>query len=378
MRDNFQILCQVYYRPSRAFSAALDRGSLLFAAVVAVLVSLPLSATVAIIPLAGLFVPASIAIIAAWDVLGSTSVALRRDYAPLLICVLFSAATAFLPLALASLLARPLLGASLRPGLLVSAGSCALVYFLILAILAVRAVSGTNAAHGTGAVLGGLAATAFGYFAYEAIGRFLYFLASPLVLFWIFMVWRPDFSSLAAGLRSRQNFRRQLEASTLNPRDADAHYQLGLIYQQRHNYAEAIARFQNAVEIDSSEPGPHYQLGRIAREQGRDLDAKRHFDACAAIDDKYESSEVWRDLGATNFQLGNIDLALAQLEKYIQRREYDAEGQYWLGQVYKRLNRSDEAREAFERAVEAARTAPPHRRRYTARWLKQARGELRE
>ena len=84
--------------------------------------------------------------------------------------------------------------------------------------------------------------------------------------------------------------------------------------------------------------------------------------------------ETWR---ATNFQLGNIELALVQLEKYVQRREYDAEGQYWLGQIYKRLNRSDEAREAFERAIEAARTAPPHRRRYAAPWLKQARVELR-
>lgn len=371
MRENLLILWLVYYRPSRAFSAALDRGSLLFAAAVAILVSLPLSGAVALIPLAALFVPASIAIIAAWDVLGSTSVALRRDYAPLLICVLFSAGGAFLPMALA----RPFLGA---PVVLISAGACSLVYFLILAILAVRAVSGASAGHAAGAVFGGLAASALGYFVYGAVGHLLRFLASPLVLIWIFMIWRPDVASFAAGLRSRQNFRRQLEASTLNPRDADAHYQLGLIYQQRHNYSEAMARFQKAVEIDPSDPGPHYQLGRIAREQGRHLDAKRHFEACAALDDKHESSEVWRDLGATNFELGNVEAALAQLEKYVERREYDAEGQYWLGQVYKRLNRAGEAREAFERAIEAASTAPAHRRRYTARWLKQARVELRQ
>ena len=59
----------------------------MFAAAAAVLVNLPLSAAPGIIPLAVLFVPAAIAIIAAWDVLGSTSVALRRDYAPLLVCI---------------------------------------------------------------------------------------------------------------------------------------------------------------------------------------------------------------------------------------------------------------------------------------------------
>jgi tetratricopeptide (TPR) repeat protein len=377
VRDNLQILFQIYYQPARAFSGALDRGNLVFAAAAAGLVSLPLSAAPAIIPLAVLLVPASIAIIAAWDVLGSTSVALRRDYAPLLICTLLSAAAAFLPVALASLLARPLLAGPLPPVVLATAGGAALVYFLILAVLAVRAVSGASVTHAAGAVGGGVAATVLGFFAYQTIGHFLYFLASPLVLCWIFMVWRPNFSSLTGGLRSRQNFLRHLEASTLNPRDADAHYQLGLIYQQRHNYTEAMARFQKAVEIDVSEPGPHYQLGRIAREQSRHSDALRHLEACVALDDKHESSEVWRDLGATNYELGHTELALAQLEKYVQRREYDPEGQYWLGQVYKRLGRASEAREALDRAIEAAQAAPPHRRRYTARWLKLSRAELR-
>jgi len=375
--DNLKILFQIYYQPSRAFSAALDRGSLVFAAAAAVLVSLPMSAAIGIVPLAVLFVPAAIAIIAAWDVLGSTGVALRRDFAPLLICALMAAAAAFLPVALASLLGRFLLASPLTPVVLISAGAAALLYFLFLAIFALRAVTGTSAAHAAGAVGGGLAATVLGYFAYGTIGHFLYFLASPLVLICLFMLWRPDFSSLTSGLRSRQNFRRMLEASTLNPRDADAQYQLGLIYQQRHNYTEAMARFQKAVEIDPTEPGPHHQLGRIAREQGRYADAQRHLEACAALDDKHESSEIWRDLGATNLELGHTELALAQLEKYAQRREYDAEGQYWLGLVYKRLNRSAEAREAFERAIEAGSTAPPHRRRYTARWLKLARTELR-
>ena len=88
------------------------------------------------------------------------------------------------------------------------------------------------------------------------------------------------------------------------------------------------------------------------------------------MDDKFSLSDVWRDLGASNFELGNTDAALQQLEKYTTRREYDAEGQYWMGQTYKRLNRTAEARAAFEKAVEAAQTAPAHLRQQTARWGK--------
>jgi tetratricopeptide (TPR) repeat protein len=44
--------------------------------------------------------------------------------------------------------------------------------------------------------------------------------------------------------------RRQLEMATVNPHDADPHYRLVLIYQQRRQYSEAIRRFERAVEID--------------------------------------------------------------------------------------------------------------------------------
>src|SRR5713226_8267310 len=37
--------------------------------------------------------------------------------------------------------------------------------------------------------------------------------------------------SLGNGFRSRQHLRRQFDLATVNPSDADAHYQLGLIYQ---------------------------------------------------------------------------------------------------------------------------------------------------
>jgi len=80
-------------------------------------------------------------------------------------------------------------------------------------------------------------------------------------------MFRGDIGDIGFSLRQRQGFRRSMEAATINPRDASAHYQLGLIYQYRRQYAEAISRFQRAIEIDSDETDAHFQLGRIAREQ---------------------------------------------------------------------------------------------------------------
>jgi tetratricopeptide (TPR) repeat protein len=377
--DQFKILAQMYVRPARALNATLDGGSFVFAAGCSIAVSLPFGAAAQLIPLAALLVPAAIAIIAAWDGLGSTRAALSRDYSPLLVCMLMCWTAAHLPFAAFALAAPAALDGVAAAQAVAVARLAALAYFLILSVLAVRTVTGATLSHALGSALGGVAAAGLGLWAYRAWGQFLYVFASPFLLLWLYLIFRPNLSLefLAGGLRSRQKFRRHLEASTLNPRDADAHYQLGLIYQQRRNYAEAIARFQKAAEIDPSEADPLYQLGRIAREQGRHQDALRYFEAAYAIDPKHSSSEILRELGAAQLELGRADLALPLLEAYAERREYDPEGQYWLGQAYKRLNREAEARVAFEKSLEAARTAPPHLRRQAARWIKMARAQLR-
>jgi tetratricopeptide (TPR) repeat protein len=181
---------------------------------------------------------------------------------------------------------------------------------------------------------------------------------------------------IGSGLSSRQNFRRQLELATLNPRDSDAHYQLGLIYQTRRQYVEAVSRFKQAIEIDPREAGAHYQLGRIALEQGRHQEALDCFCAAAEIDEKHSSNEVWRDMGIACFHLGDRANACRALERYVERREYDPEGLYWLGKALVAEDRKPEAAAMFKQAIEAAQSAPNHRRGVVRQWAGKARAEM--
>ena len=371
-----ETLFQLYYRPSRALSTILDSGSLGLAIVAAALTSFGLVRSVRgsimeLALLAVLFVPACIAVVALWDHRGSIDLVLRRDYSPLLVCVLMCWAAATLPAAIVGFLV-PDIAFWLSIGVV--------IYFCVLSTVAIRTVFGTGAGRAIGVVLSGIGATVAGYYLYETFGGMLSYFSSPLVLLWLYYLFRPNldfFTGFGGGLRSRQNFNRHLEALTVNPRDSDAQYQLGLIYQQRRNYTEAISRFTKAVEIDPTETDAHYQLGRIALEQKRYEDARQQFVSALGLDDKHSSSEVWRDFGAAELQLGRTEQALAALERYTQRREFDPEGLYWLGATYKKLGRIPEARDAFRRAIEAARTSPPHRRRYTAAAGRQAKAELR-
>jgi hypothetical protein len=63
---------------------------------------------------------------------------------------------------------------------------------------------------------------------------------------------------------------------------------------------------------------------------------------------------------------------------YVERRPYDPEGLYYYGQALEGLGRAEEAREAYGRAIDAARTAPRYRRRFTAKWSRLAQRRMRQ
>jgi tetratricopeptide (TPR) repeat protein len=169
-----------------------------------------------------------------------------------------------------------------------------------------------------------------------------------------------------------------MEAAAVNPHDGDAQYQLGLIYQERRQYTEAMHRFRNAIAIDPTETDAHFQLGRIARQQGRLKDALAHFETVLNLDEKHSQSEILRELGAVYLTAGQHEHARDFLDQYSQQRPYDPEGLYYYGQALEGLGRIAEAREKYQQATEAARTAPRYRRHVTARWSRLAQKQIRK
>jgi len=320
-------------------------------------------------------VPAIIALRAATG-FGSFSVLMRRDYLSLLMCTLLCWSAVYLVVAIAQGVVS--YGSGARASIhVVAVFAVAGLYFLALTAIAIRTALGTTVGSAAGLTLAGSVAALIGAGLFGVVGSSLYFLASPFVLFYAWRMMGSEVSSLGDGLRTRQHLRQQMEIATTNPRDADAHYQLGLIYQQRRQYTEAIARYEKAIGIDPSESEAQFQLGRIANEQGRFEDAIRFLRTAAGLNDKLASSEVWRELGAAYFGSSRFEEAASALEKYTQRRSYDPEGLYWYGKTLEGLNRPAEARAAFEQCVEAVDTMPKHRRAEVRKWKGLAKSELR-
>jgi tetratricopeptide (TPR) repeat protein len=297
----------------------------------------------------------------------SFSVLLRRDYGPLFTCGLMAWAAAHLPFAFAGL-ALERLGLSEKTAL--GLWTVSAICFGLLMALGLRMLFGIN--YSKGLLLVAVAALSFSIQAklFASVSPYLF---SPFLLFYAFNMFRGDIGDIGFSLRQRQGFRRSMEAATINPRDGSAHYQLGLIYQYRRQYAEAISRFEKAVKIDNEETDAHFQLGRIAREQGRLQDAINHFSVVLEQDDKHAQSEIWREIGATYLAASMLSEAKDTLEKFIERRAYDPEGLYYYGKTLEQLDRRDEAREVFSRCVEAVKTMPSYRYREQRKWDKLAR-----
>jgi tetratricopeptide (TPR) repeat protein len=403
--QNMKLLLQSLAQPAAAMSGILDRGSLLFASLAVLAVSLLFEFTVTppvpqasvvvtqtgpergeapvpmhvqpqwsfsfytpLLVLAAIYVPGTLLVTNWIGRLGTLGMVFQRDYSSLLTCTSMAWTAAQIPVLLAGWVApTPALGV---------VAALAFLYFAVLMFFAIRTVFGVENRVAVCAVCLSWVPVAAAVVFWGPL-RFLFgWLASPFFLFFAFYYLRSEFANVGAGLRSRQNFRRMLEAAAINPHDAEAQYQLGLIYQQRRQTTEAIQRFQKAVAIDPTETDAHFQLGRIAREQGRLKDALSHFQTVVDQDEKFNLSEILRELGAVYLANRQYDDARNELAVYVERRPYDTEGLFYYGQALERVGDTGASREMYARAVESARTAPRYRRRHIAKWSRLAQKQL--
>jgi tetratricopeptide (TPR) repeat protein len=319
------------------------------------------------------FVPACVLAASVIERRASFSVMLRQEYAALASCALYSWAVAHLLMfMLALLMFKP--GGPNSHALEAAMRVVPLPYFVFLITLALRVVLRLS----FGRAIAVMALGACSLLALPLIPRLLFLLTSPLLLILVVILLRNMFGDVISAQRSREHFKRSLEAATLNPADASAHYNLGLIYQQRGQFEEAKERFARAIEIDADETDAHYQLGRIARAQGRLADAITHFEAVVQRVPEHSQNEAWREIGRTYFEAGQLEDARAAFERFIQKRPSDAEGRYRYGLTLNRLGRSDDAASEMRACIEAVRTSPTYKYRAEKQWMSQAEAFLRQ
>ena len=197
-------------------------------------------------------------------------------------------------------------------------------------------------------------------------------LGSPFLLIILYFLLRGYFSDIMGSHRAKAAFRQNLESATLNPADASAHYNLGLIHQSRGELSQARERFERALQIDSEEIDASYQLGRIARQEKRYADAVQNFEHVVTRNPAHSQYEVWREVAATYISAGQFDDARNALNQFLEHRPSDPEGLYLMGRAHAGLGHKREATNLMQACIEAVRTAPAYKYRASKRWLNEA------
>jgi len=320
------------------------------------------------------YVPAAILLMSLFGSAGNFGLILRRDYGTLATCSLMAWTAAHLPFAVAGIL---LYSQPIDAFVYLIFWLASSLLFGVLMVFALRTVTGAN--YGTAILVVCVAWLAFslGTYVFRYVSPWLF---SPFLLFYAFIYLGGylggEFRGFGNAFRGRQNFKRFLHNATVNPRDADAHVQLGLVYLQRRQEAKALEHLNKAVEIDVNEIDANYELGKLARAKGDLQNALNHFSTVVEQNDKHALSEIWREIGATYLEANMLAEAREALEKFVERRASDAEGLYYLGKVLKARDETDGAREMFRQAVESAKNSPDYRRRQLRYWSKMAQKEI--
>ena len=218
-------------------------------------------------------------------------------------------------------------------------------------------------------ILAGIVALPLSRIMYPLFGHIM---GSPFLLLFAFLLLRGYFTEIVSTQRARAAFKQNLEAATINPRDSSAHYNLGLIHQQRGELDQARERFQRAIEIDPDEVDAHYQLGRSARAQNRLAEAIGHFEQVVQRDQYHSQNEIWREIGATYIGAGQFADGRDTLQKFLDRRENDPQGLYLMGRAHAGLGDQQEAASSMQACIDAVKTAPAYKYRAEKRWLHEA------
>jgi tetratricopeptide (TPR) repeat protein len=206
------------------------------------------------------------------------------------------------------------------------------------------------------------------------IARYLFsgILGSPFLLILLFLLLRGYFTDILGSHRAKAAFKQNLESATLNPADASAHYNLGLIHQGRGELEAARERFERALQIDPEEIDASYQLGRIARQQKRYADAIQNFEHVVMRNSAHSQYEIWREVAATYIAAGQYEDARTALEQFLEHRPSDPEGLYLMGRAHAGLGHKREANSLMQACIEAVQTAPAYKYRASKRWLNEA------
>jgi Flp pilus assembly protein TadD len=138
-----------------------------------------------------------------------------------------------------------------------------------------------------------------------------------------------------------------------NPNNAAAYMTLGVLYGKNGQEEKMIDVYEKALDaLPNLWPAANNLAYVLARDNALPSDLERARElALKAVSMQPKRPTVIDTLGWVHYQRGEIDLAIAELEKAAELAPDSGAINYHLGLALIRANRNDEARQALEKAL---------------------------
>jgi len=195
-----------------------------------------------------------------------------------------------------------------------------------------------------------------------------FFILLPLL--YIFII---RFRELVSAKQAERVFLQHLRSLTQNPRDADAHYQIGLLHFRRNQWEPAQRYFEKALAINPEDPEVKYFLGRVHEARGEWQKALDQYEVTYRLNPEFGLGDIFREVGKGYLNTGNIEKAIEFLQFFLQQRASDPEGRYWLAVALQEAGRPDEMRDQLNTILVQARSNPRFFRKEHRQWIYRAR-----
>lgn len=139
------------------------------------------------------------------------------------------------------------------------------------------------------------------------------------------------------------------DALEVNSSLAEAHSNLGLIYNQQHNYAQALAEFRKALAINPKDAITYNGIGAALRAEHDLQGAIKNWQTAVSLDQKLATAHY--NLGTAYEIDKDYEKALSAYRLAVKNDYRLGEAYYRMGLILERKHRADEAAEQFKESL---------------------------
>lgn len=142
------------------------------------------------------------------------------------------------------------------------------------------------------------------------------------------------------------------DALEVNASLAEAHSNLGLIFNQQHNYAQALSEFRKALAVNPKDAITYNGIGAALRAEHDLQGAIKNWQTAVSIDPKLATAHY--NLGTAYEIEKDYDKALGAYRLAVKNDYRLGEAYYRMGLILERKHRNDEAAEQFKEALKVS------------------------